>query len=92
MDWGKTEDFSLKGIGQSECDAGVMDIMKADIDSAEQSLIKTEQKDFDLNEIKNSIIFSARALLVIKGVDPKSDKEVLHFPSLPLIYVELLAR
>jgi sulfite reductase (ferredoxin) len=78
VDWGETEDFSLDGLSQGECGAGVMDMMKADLDSAYQSLIKAKEKDFDLEEIKYTLLFSARALLVVKGIDPKSEVEAVN--------------
>jgi len=77
IDFGKTEEFSLEGLSSGECGAGVIDMIESDLKSAEQSLIKSEEKDFDLNETKNALVYSSRALLVVQGVDPKNQKEAI---------------
>jgi sulfite reductase (ferredoxin) len=77
IDFGKIEDFSLKGLTQGECGAGVIDMIESDLESAKQYLVKAREKDFDLNEIRNALIFSSRALLVVKGVDPKDEAETI---------------
>jgi len=74
IDFGKIEDFSLDGLTEGECGAGVIDMIESDLESAKQSLVKAKERDFDLNEIKNALIYSARALLVVKGVDPKDEE------------------
>lgn len=77
IDWGKREEFSLEGLSQGECGAGVIDMIESDLESAKQSLIKSREKNFDLPEIKKALVYSARALLVVKGVDPKDEEEVV---------------
>ncbi|MGB9612874.1 MAG: nitrite/sulfite reductase, partial [Candidatus Margulisiibacteriota bacterium] len=68
VDWGQTADFSLEGIGQGECGAGVIDMIESDLNSAKQSLAKAKDKDFDLEEIKDALVYAARSLLVVKGI------------------------
>jgi len=77
VDWGREEDFSLQGIGQGECGAGVIDMIESDLNSAKQSLAKALDKGLDLGEIKEALVYAARALLVVKGIDPKDEKEVI---------------
>ncbi len=77
VDFGRTEDFSLEGLTQGECGAGVIDMIESDLESANQSLIKAREKDFALQEIRDALIYSVRALLVVKGVDPRDEQEAV---------------
>ncbi|MCM8787413.1 MAG: nitrite/sulfite reductase, partial [Candidatus Omnitrophica bacterium] len=77
IDFGKIEEFSLSGLSQGECGAGVIDMIEADLESAKQSLIKSKEKNLELTDTKEALIYSARALLVVKGVDPKSENEAI---------------
>ena len=76
IDWGKTEEFSLLGLGPGECGAGVLDLIEADLSEARLSLEKAEKESFSPQDIKKTLFFSARALLAVKGRDPKNEKEV----------------
>lgn len=69
IDWGKTEEFSLEGLGPGECGVGVLDMIKADLIEAKIQL--------DKKEIKKSLFFAARALLVVRGIEPKDEESVL---------------
>lgn len=71
-DWGREEDFSLLGVTQGECGAGVLDIIESDLKDAGKQLAAETFK-----ALYQVLILSARALLVTKGADPKSDSEVL---------------
>ena len=73
-DWGKTEDFSLAGIGSGECGAGIMEIIESDISEAEEN-IKTAEEKLDHTTLQNAVLLAARALLVVKGIDPKTPEE-----------------
>ena len=77
IDFGKSEDFSLDGLSQGECGAGVLDMIESDLFTAKESLKKAESKKYDIQEIKKAILYSARALLVVRGLDPKNEDEVL---------------
>jgi len=78
-DYGSSEQFSLAGRGPGECGAGVMDVIKVDIDEA-KGAIKTAQKiqaGTDKSEnVYKAIVAAARALLVIFGLEPKKDREI----------------
>ena len=77
IDFGRSEEFSLDGLSPGECGAGVIDMIESDLESARHSLANAKEKDFDSDEIKNALIHSARALLVVKGIDPKDERETI---------------
>lgn len=75
IDWGKTEEFSLAGLGPGECGAGILDLIEADLSEARLALERAEKEFFSLPDIKKTLFFSARALLAVKGKDPKNERE-----------------
>jgi sulfite reductase (ferredoxin) len=77
IDFGKNEVFSLEGLSQGECGAGVIDMIEADLGSAKQTLSIAKEKNYSIEEIKSALLYSARALLVLKGIDPKTDEEII---------------
>ncbi len=87
-DYGSGEPFSLAGRGPGECGAGVMDVIKVDIDHA-KTAVKTARKTTDANEknqaLYDAITASAEALLVIFGLEPKKDREIFDAFTLYLI-------
>ncbi len=78
IDWGRTEEFSLAGIGPGECGAGVIDLIEADLSEAERVLNLAKEKGYDRMLIKDALIYSARALQVVKGLEPKTDRDVVE--------------
>ncbi|MHC4338487.1 MAG: nitrite/sulfite reductase, partial [Planctomycetota bacterium] len=78
-DCGATEAFSLAGRGPGECGAGVMDVIKVDIDEAKEALkAASEQTGKDKSEnIYKAIVAATRALLVTFGLEPKKDRQIL---------------
>lgn len=84
-DWGKTEEFSLAGIGQGECGAGVLDMIEADLSDGQaagnkaQEYLKAGQLDLTKKELLKVLIFSSRALLVTFGIDPKNELETFKY-------------
>ncbi len=78
IDWGKTEEFSLAGIGPGECGAGVIDLIEADLSEAKRILNLAREKGYDRGLIKDALIYSARALQVVKGLEPKTDRDVVE--------------
>lgn len=72
-DYGCDEPFSLAGRGPGECGAGVMDVIKLDIDEAKDAL---ESSLLASENIYEAIVASARALLVTVGLEPKKDREI----------------
>lgn len=77
-DWGRDENFSLAGIGPGECGAGVIDLIEADLSEAEKVLNIANEKGCDAGLLKDALIYSARALQVVKGLEPKTDKDVIE--------------
>ncbi|MHC4158396.1 MAG: sulfurtransferase TusA family protein [Planctomycetota bacterium] len=78
-DYGSTEPFSLAGRGPGECGAGVMDVIKVDIDEAKEAVraaTKAKEPNKKSNCLYDAIIAAARALLVIFGLEPKKDREI----------------
>ena len=73
FDYGSDEPFSLAGRGPGECGAGVMDVIKLDIDEAKETLKKAP---VDSENVYKAIVASARALLVTVGLEPKKDREI----------------
>ena len=78
-DFGSTEDFSLAGRGPGECGAGVMDVIRLDIDQAKQALKRasgTSDTKSRSESIYEAIVATARALLITRGLEPKKDREI----------------
>jgi sulfite reductase (ferredoxin) len=72
-DYGSSEPFSLAGRGPGECGAGVMDVIKLDIDEAKDALGSGPTGS---ENIYKAIVASARSLLVTVGLEPKKDREI----------------
>ncbi|MEK6727497.1 MAG: sulfurtransferase TusA family protein [Candidatus Omnitrophota bacterium] len=71
IDWGKQEEFSFDGLGPGECGVGVLDMIQADLTDAKIALDKAKADNYSIAKIKQALFLSARALLVVKGSDPK---------------------
>jgi sulfite reductase (ferredoxin) len=72
-DYGLDEPFSLAGRGPGECGAGVMDVIRLDIDEAKDAL---KSQPIDGENVYKAIIAAVRALLVTFGLEPKKDIEI----------------
>jgi sulfite reductase (ferredoxin) len=72
-DWGSDEAFSLAGRGPGECGAGVMDVIKLDIDEAKDAVKTVPSADMS---VYRAIVAAARALLYTVGLEPKKDREI----------------
>jgi sulfite reductase (ferredoxin) len=57
-DFEKEEEFSLQGLSQGECGAGIIDMIESDLVQAQTARTPLEK-----------ILYSARSLLVLKGID-----------------------
>jgi len=76
-DFGETKPFSLAGRGPGECGAGVMDVIRIDIDYAKEAIKAAEESDGNKNEhLYKATVAGARALLVLFGLEPKKDREI----------------
>lgn len=76
-DFGKEEDFSLAGIGKGECGAGVIDLIEADLEDAQRKLTLAEEQNYEAQLLAEVLHLSARALLVVRGIEPKSPDEAV---------------
>ncbi len=77
-DWGSEAPFSLAGRGPGECGAGVMDVIRVDIDEARQAFQRAGASEADRERsefIYQGLLASARALLVTFGLEPRTDRE-----------------
>jgi len=72
-DWDSDKPFSLAGRGPGECGAGVMDVMKVDIDEAKDAIKTLPVSD---KNVYKAIVAAARALLFTVGLEPKKDREI----------------
>jgi len=72
-DYGSSEPFSLAGRGPGECGAGVMDVIKLDIDEAKEAVKAIPAGS---ESVYRAILAAARALLVTAGLEPKKDREI----------------
>ncbi|MFC1781729.1 sulfurtransferase TusA family protein, partial [Planctomycetota bacterium] len=72
-DWDSDERFSLAGRGPGECGAGVMDVIKLDIDEATDVIKATPASN---ESVYKALVAASRALLVIFGLEPKKDREI----------------
>jgi len=78
-DYGSSESFSLAGRGPGECGAGVMDVIKVDIDEAKEAVKQAHKAKTPKDKSENiykAIVSTARALLVVFGLEPKKDREI----------------
>ncbi len=73
FDWGSDEPFSLAGRGPGECGAGVMDVIKVDIDEAKDAIKSTSVNS---ENIYKAVVAAARSLLYTFGLEPKKEREI----------------
>lgn len=87
-DYGSSEPFSLAGRGPGECGAGVMDIIKLDIEEAKETITAAHRAKVATDKSENvykAVVAAARALLVVFGLEPKKDREIFEAFSKHLI-------
>ncbi len=75
IDWGRTEEFSLSGLGPGECGAGVLDMIESDLTEARMALEEAERTELQTILLQKTLFLASRALLVVKGSDPKTEEE-----------------
>ena len=84
MDWGAKEEFSLAGLGPGECGAGVFDMIESDINDAKRHLEAARDAmvgkiDKDAGEeLYKALLSAAKALLIVRGVEPTDDLEAFR--------------
>lgn len=69
-DWGADQPFSLAGRGPGECSAGVFDLIRVDLTSAQQA--------FEENRLLAATTLAARAMLITQGEEAKDGLESLR--------------
>jgi sulfite reductase (ferredoxin) len=76
-DWGSDAPFSLAGRGPGECGAGVLDLIRAELDEAARALDHAASAaDPERSEsLQRGVRATARALLILFGVEPQTDAE-----------------
>ncbi len=79
FDWGAEKIFSTEGMGSGECSAGIFDMIGVD----QKIILKTKNEYINSksDEEKEKLLYkillhSSRMLLVTRGVDTRSEKEV----------------
>ena len=77
-DWGKEEDFTLAGLGPGECGAGIVDLIEEDFKTAGKLLQAAVDTGYPREPIRQAIYLSARALLVLRGLEPKTEAEAIE--------------
>ncbi|MBN1359386.1 MAG: sulfurtransferase TusA family protein [Sedimentisphaerales bacterium] len=80
-DWGADQPFSLAGRGPGECGAGVMDVITVDIQQAKEAIKQAALKTQDSaksESLYQAVLASARALLVLSGDEPKTDRAIFQ--------------
>jgi sulfite reductase (ferredoxin) len=92
-DWGATGTFSLVGRGVGECSAGLFDLIEVDLNSArrirEELRTGDSQNEAALYEIT---LRSARALLIMRGIEAVTDAAVFTIFAQHLIQAGLIDR
>lgn len=79
-DWGAPDEFSLSGLGPGECSSGVFDMIDTDLRDANNYLKGVKDAissgnvtDETSEQLRRSLITSARALLISQGIEPETD-------------------
>jgi sulfite reductase (ferredoxin) len=75
-DVGSSEPFSLAGRGPGECGAGVLDIVRVDLQEAAEALAAAQATHDRSPAIHRALSASARALLPLFGQEARKDREV----------------
>lgn len=79
FDWGADQIFAVTERGKAECSAGLFDMIQVDLDTIayDQKQLAEESDPAQRSRLVKDIVFSAsRMLLVTRGLDPKSTREV----------------
>jgi sulfite reductase (ferredoxin) len=82
-DWGEQEDYEIRDAGAGECAGGVVDMLEQHLEDSKYELahahvLLEKGKPFDaVTRADQGVVAAARALLVLEGVDPVSNEEVL---------------
>jgi len=78
-DWSASEPFTLAGRGSGECSAGLFDLIEFDlknINAEKKELSKISETEAVKKHLYNIAHFSARMLIITRGVDAGSEGQV----------------
>jgi len=81
VDFGATTPFSLADRGPGECPAGVLDVIKVDIEESSDALRSAAAAAAPADKstaLHRAIVSAARALLPIFGLEARKDREVFE--------------
>lgn len=81
LDWDSDKEFSLEEVGPGECAGAALDIIDAYFNQARHDISharKAEDSKSALAFAYDSVLKSAKALLVTYGIDPESDDEAFR--------------
>lgn len=92
VDVGGTCAFSLAGRGPGECGAGVLDVVRVDLETASEALATAETSSEANPHLHRAISAAARALLPLFGLEVRNDREVFAAVSRHLIAPGWVAR
>ncbi len=82
-DWGEQSDYEMRDAGAGECAGGVVDMLEQHLEDSKYELahahvLLEKGKPFDaVTRVDQGVVAAARALLVLEGIDPVSNEEVL---------------
>ncbi len=82
-DWGEQTDYEMRDAGAGECAGGVVDMLEQHLEDSKYELahahvLLEKGKPFDaVTRADQGVVAAARALLVLEGIDPVSNEEVL---------------
>ncbi|MFQ5952874.1 MAG: sulfurtransferase TusA family protein [Candidatus Omnitrophota bacterium] len=93
-DWGSEELFSLAGRGGGECSAGLFDLVGMDLENinkTREELSGEEDAGKRKKLLRDLVFYSSRVLLITRGVEPQTEKEVYDNFSKHFIDTNLVA-
>jgi len=80
FDWGSEEIFNLSSRSTGECSAGFFDFIERDLAKIyeyRQNLVNAKDKDI-VDNLKKLVYFSARMLLITRGIEAEKSSEVFY--------------
>lgn len=79
FDWGATNEFTTAYMGHGECSAGIYDMIEVEMKNIKKNIknLELEELNYQKKQFLWDIVFSgSNMLLITRGVDPDSEKEI----------------
>ncbi len=82
FDWGEEKPFSVAERGKGECSAGMFDLLEMDLGNIQitrkciEELTDKDSIQQKQQLLKDVVFYSARTLLLTRGIEPKSEQEM----------------